>query len=164
MTDQVSASLTQERIIAVLAGFFGTLALLLAAQDRSSSRRTIPTRPEAIGSRGGLGKRDSERRAQRDARIRQPPANSTPANNGLPTRLMTAFEVAEFIGCHEETVRRAYLRGLLVSQRFGRPRKEVPRRRRPRLAASRGTDESPVDGKEGMYGCPTSRSREGQLR
>jgi excisionase family DNA binding protein len=32
---------------------------------------------------------------------------------------MTAFEVAEFIGCHEETVRRAYLRGLLKSQRFG---------------------------------------------
>jgi excisionase family DNA binding protein len=32
---------------------------------------------------------------------------------------MTAFEVAEFIGCHEETVRRAYLRGLLISQRFG---------------------------------------------
>ena len=42
-----------------------------------------------------------------------------PANSGLPNRLMTAFEVAEFIGCHEETVRRAYLRGLLVSQRFG---------------------------------------------
>jgi excisionase family DNA binding protein len=41
------------------------------------------------------------------------------ANGGLPNRLMTAFEVAEFIGCHEETVRRAYLRGLLVSQRFG---------------------------------------------
>jgi excisionase family DNA binding protein len=40
-------------------------------------------------------------------------------SNGLPNRLMTAFEVAEFIGCHEETVRRAYLRGLLVSQRFG---------------------------------------------
>ncbi len=39
--------------------------------------------------------------------------------SGLPKRLMTAFEVAEFIGCHEETVRRAYLRGLLVSQRFG---------------------------------------------
>jgi hypothetical protein len=37
----------------------------------------------------------------------------------LPNRLLTAFEVAEFIGCHEETVRRAYLRGLLVSQRFG---------------------------------------------
>ena len=41
------------------------------------------------------------------------------ANGGLPNRLMTAFEVAEFIGCHEETVRRAYLRGLLISQRFG---------------------------------------------
>ena len=40
-------------------------------------------------------------------------------NGGLPNRLMTAFEVAEFVGCHEETVRRAYLRGLLVSQRFG---------------------------------------------
>ena len=39
--------------------------------------------------------------------------------SGLPKRLMTAFEVAEFVGCHEETVRRAYLRGLLVSQRFG---------------------------------------------
>ena len=37
----------------------------------------------------------------------------------LPNRLMTAFEVAEFVGCHEETVRRAYLRGLLTSQRFG---------------------------------------------
>jgi excisionase family DNA binding protein len=42
-----------------------------------------------------------------------------PANGGLPNRLLTAFEVAEFVGCHEETVRRAYLRGLLVSQRFG---------------------------------------------
>ena len=38
---------------------------------------------------------------------------------GLPNRLLTAFEVAEFVGCHEETVRRAYLRGLLASQRFG---------------------------------------------
>jgi excisionase family DNA binding protein len=38
---------------------------------------------------------------------------------GLPNRLLTALEVAEFVGCHEETVRRAYLRGLLVSQRFG---------------------------------------------
>jgi excisionase family DNA binding protein len=32
---------------------------------------------------------------------------------------MTALEVAQFIGCHEETIRRAYLRGLLKSQRFG---------------------------------------------
>jgi excisionase family DNA binding protein len=44
---------------------------------------------------------------------------SAPGGRGLPNRLMTAFEVAEFVGCHEETVRRAYLRGLLVSQRFG---------------------------------------------
>jgi hypothetical protein len=50
----------------------------------------------------------------------QPPADCAPEkNSGLPNRLLTAFEVAEFIGCHEETVRRAYLRGLLVSQRFG---------------------------------------------
>lgn len=41
------------------------------------------------------------------------------AFEGLPNRLLTAFEVAEFVGCHEETVRRAYLRGLLTSQRFG---------------------------------------------
>ena len=50
------------------------------------------------------------------------------ATSGLPNRLMTAFEVAEFVGCHEETVRRAYLRGLLVSQRFGvRGRRFHPR-------------------------------------
>ena len=45
--------------------------------------------------------------------------DSPPANDGLPNRLLKAFEVAEFVGCHEETVRRAYLRGLLVSQPFG---------------------------------------------
>ena len=49
----------------------------------------------------------------------QLPADTPQANNGLPNRLMIAFEVAEFIGCHEETVRRAYLRGLLTWQRFG---------------------------------------------
>ena len=41
------------------------------------------------------------------------------AHGGLPNRLLTAFEVAEFVGCHEETVRRAYLRGVLASHRFG---------------------------------------------
>jgi len=46
-------------------------------------------------------------------------AEEPPTNAGLPNRLLNAFEVAEFVGCHEETVRRAYLRGLLVSQRFG---------------------------------------------
>ena len=53
------------------------------------------------------------------AETTRPPADASHATNGLPNRLMTAFEVAEFIGCHEETVRRAYLRGLLMSQRFG---------------------------------------------
>jgi excisionase family DNA binding protein len=49
----------------------------------------------------------------------QPTAEASIATSGLPNRMMTAFEVAEFVGCHEETVRRAYLRGLLISQRFG---------------------------------------------
>jgi excisionase family DNA binding protein len=44
---------------------------------------------------------------------------ASPVDRGLPNRLMTAFEVAAFVGCHEETIRRAYLRGLLTSQRFG---------------------------------------------
>ncbi|MBI1876263.1 MAG: helix-turn-helix domain-containing protein [Acidobacteria bacterium] len=45
-----------------------------------------------------------------------PPA---PTYGELPNRLLTAIEVAEFVGCHEETVRRAYLRGVLTSHRFG---------------------------------------------
>jgi hypothetical protein len=53
------------------------------------------------------------------AEIARGVADAPHAGSGLPNRLMTAFEVAEFIGCHEETVRRAYLRALLISQRFG---------------------------------------------
>ena len=54
-------------------------------------------------------------------------AGGASENSGLPNRLMTAFEVAEFVGCHEETVRRAYWRGLLTSQRFGvRGRRFLP--------------------------------------
>ena len=53
------------------------------------------------------------------AEIARGAADAPHASSGLPNRLLTAFEVAEFIGCHEETVRRAYLRGLLISQRFG---------------------------------------------
>jgi excisionase family DNA binding protein len=49
----------------------------------------------------------------------QPAADAALVTSGLPQRMLTAFEVAEFVGCHEETVRRAYLRGVLVSQRFG---------------------------------------------
>ena len=52
-------------------------------------------------------------------RDQQQAAPSSPPPGTLPNRLMTAFEVAEFVGCHEETVRRAYLRALLASQRFG---------------------------------------------
>jgi hypothetical protein len=37
-------------------------------------------------------------------------------SQGLPNRLLTAREVAKFVGCHEETVRRAYWRGMLRSQ------------------------------------------------
>ena len=50
---------------------------------------------------------------------RQLAVGMSPATDALPNRLLTAFEVAEFVGCHEETVRRAYQRGLLTSQRFG---------------------------------------------
>lgn len=52
-------------------------------------------------------------------RDQQPGATNAAQPGTLPNRLMTAFEVAEFVGCHEKTVRRAYLRGLLASQRFG---------------------------------------------
>jgi excisionase family DNA binding protein len=49
-------------------------------------------------------------------------------DDGLPNRLLTVCEVARFVGCHEETVRRAYWRGLLRSQRFGvRGRRFHPR-------------------------------------
>jgi excisionase family DNA binding protein len=55
----------------------------------------------------------------------EPPA--TPSGE-LPNRLLTALDVAKFVGCHEETVRRAYLRGLLTYTRFGvRGRRFHPR-------------------------------------
>lgn len=55
-----------------------------------------------------------------DGRFGEPalPTEQAP-RPGLPGRLLIASEVAAFIGCHEETVRRAYWRGLLRSQRFG---------------------------------------------
>ena len=70
--------------------------------------------------------------------------STTTSHHGLPNRLLTAFEVAEFIGCHEETVRRAYLRGLLDVATLRRQREEVPSRRRPRLDPSRHAHESVV--------------------
>lgn len=64
--------------------------------------------------------RNSETLESGDTRGTSHPSLATPVDaDGLPRRLLTTYEVAEFVGCHEETVRRAYLRGLLVSQRFG---------------------------------------------
>jgi excisionase family DNA binding protein len=61
-----------------------------------------------------------------DAQIPNEPSAAMPGE--LPNRLLTAFDVAEFVGCHEETVRRAYLRGLLTYTRFGvRGRRFHPR-------------------------------------
>ncbi len=37
----------------------------------------------------------------------------------VPRRLLTTFDVAALVGCHEETVRRAYLCGELRRLRFG---------------------------------------------
>jgi excisionase family DNA binding protein len=55
-------------------------------------------------------------------------AGEPPTLGELPNRLLTAFDVAKFVGCHEETVRRAYLRGLLTYTRFGvRGRRFHPR-------------------------------------
>lgn len=49
------------------------------------------------------------------------PASSDAAFDRAPlaNRLLTASEVAAFVGCHEESVRRAYLSGQLKRRRFG---------------------------------------------
>ena len=47
------------------------------------------------------------------------PFEAPVADDGVPRRLLSAFEVAELVGCHEESVRRAYLCGQLRRQRFG---------------------------------------------
>jgi len=46
-------------------------------------------------------------------------ADQSVTQKHLPSRLLTVFEVAEFVGCHEESVRRAYTCGQLRRQRFG---------------------------------------------
>ena len=89
----------------------------------------------------------------------QLPADGPPGNGGLPNRLMTAFEVAEFVGCHEETVRRAYLRGLLDVTTIRCQRKEVSSRRRARLDSSWSTDESLVNERRSVWLFERSASR-----
>ena len=52
--------------------------------------------------------------------VRQPSMTDVAGrSDGLPGKLLTTFEVAELVGCHEESVRRAYLSGQLKRQRFG---------------------------------------------
>ena len=48
-----------------------------------------------------------------------PGAGQGVASRQLPNRLLTVFEVAEFVGCHEESVRRADTCGQLRRQRLG---------------------------------------------
>jgi hypothetical protein len=85
------------------------------------------------------------------AEISQLPADGSAVSSGLPNRLMTAFEVAEFVGCHEETVRRAYLRGLLTSQRFGVRSRDQSR---PRSAAGAAAFASRQHGDRRCLGVP----------
>jgi hypothetical protein len=82
----------------------------------------------------------------------QRPDGESMTAGDLPNRLMTAFDVAAFIGCHEETVRRAYLRGLLTSQRFGvRGRRFHPADVRDWIKRGAPTRVSGTKG--GAYGC-----------
>jgi excisionase family DNA binding protein len=49
-----------------------------------------------------------------------PPIAEAPTNQPTPrSRFLTVFDVAELVGCHSETVRRAYSCGQLTRRRFG---------------------------------------------
>jgi len=87
--------------------------------DRLRSRHQIGAATERRGEREDAMRKHAYVESEHTHAEPQVAADRASENGGLPHRLMTAFEVAEFIGCHEETVRRAYWRGLLTSQRFG---------------------------------------------
>ena len=74
-------------------------------------------RPERIGSERNAMK-DHLPPGLSDGQLTTQAVDSSPLG-GLPNRLLTVLDVAAFVGCHEESVRRAYLRGHLRSQRFG---------------------------------------------
>jgi hypothetical protein len=59
--------------------------------------------------------------SQREMEVEQKPSaiSQTCTADSRHVRLLTAFDVAERVGCHEESVRRAYLCGQLKRQRFG---------------------------------------------
>jgi excisionase family DNA binding protein len=63
--------------------------------------------------------REHARQDSSHQRDNEKPTDQGLAQNHSPYRLMTVFEVAELVGCHEESVRRAYLCGQLRRQRFG---------------------------------------------
>jgi hypothetical protein len=60
--------------------------------------------------------------SQREMEVERTPSVITDAgtaDGGRHVGLLTAFDVAERVGCHEESVRHAYLCGQLKRQRFG---------------------------------------------
>jgi excisionase family DNA binding protein len=79
-----------------------------------------------IHRRGGEAAPRAVEAAVRENTYRQTEGSGTSASDAtgmsvsLPAnKLLTAFEVADLVGCHEESVRRAYLCGQLKRQRFG---------------------------------------------
>jgi excisionase family DNA binding protein len=117
--EHVACAVTQPRIA------FGVTPDDRAADDASAvgAEHPAPTAnsPFAVNlfRLEGAMKRSEQPESFQNQTDQQSVAPAPPPYRGLPNRLLTALEVAEFVGCHEETVRRAYLRGLLTSQRFG---------------------------------------------